>query len=102
MRSLPYLAPIHAKDLVQDAVAVEFSDRHGLPLGTLLTRDQERTAVVPLNQVSPHFIHAILAAEDGRFYHQGALEGRAIARALLFLKYLGCFRYDSDLDVKGM
>jgi penicillin-binding protein 1C len=83
VRSLPYLAPIRAKDLVQETLAVEFSDRHGLPLGTLLSRDREHTAVIPLKQVSPHFIHAILAAEDGRFYDHGALEMKAIARSLI-------------------
>ncbi len=82
VRSLPYFAPIHAKDLVQDGVAMEFSDRNGLPLGTLLTRDQEHTAVVPLNQVSPQFINAILAAEDGEFYDHGALDLKAIARSV--------------------
>lgn len=82
-RSLPYLAPIHAVDLVQTQPAIEFTDRNGLPLGTLLTRDQEHTVAVPLPQVSPHFIHAIIAAEDQRFYQHGALDGRAIIRALL-------------------
>jgi penicillin-binding protein 1C len=38
--------------------------------------------VVPLNQVSSHFIHAILAAEDGDFYDHGALDLKAAARAL--------------------
>ncbi|HEY9672523.1 MAG TPA: penicillin-binding protein 1C [Waterburya sp.] len=83
VRSLPYLAPIRATDLVQDRQAVEFSDRNGLPLGTILTRDQEHTAVVPLDRVSPLFLQAILAAEDGRFYQHGALEMRAVARSLL-------------------
>jgi penicillin-binding protein 1C len=80
-RSLPYLAPIRADSLKQDEQALEFSDRHGLPLGTLLTRDRDHTAVVPLDQVSLHFIEAILAAEDGRFYQHGALELKAIARS---------------------
>jgi penicillin-binding protein 1C len=82
VRSLPYLAPVRASDLVQDDLAIEFSDRNGLPLGTLLTRDQEHTAVVPLNQVSPNFINAILATEDAGFYHHGALDLRAIARSI--------------------
>ena len=82
VRSLPYLVPIHAQDIAQDQLAVEFSDRNGLPLGRLLTRDQEHTAVVPLNQVSPQFIQAILAAEDGDFYHHGALDMKAIARSV--------------------
>jgi len=83
VRSLPYLAPIRAADLQQDQQAVEFVDRNGLPLGTILTRDQEHTVAVPLAQISPNFIHAILAAEDQRFYQHGALDERAIARALL-------------------
>jgi penicillin-binding protein 1C len=82
VRALPYLAPIRADDLRQDDQAIEFSDRNGLPLGTLLTRDQDHTAVVPLTEVSPQFIHAILAAEDGRFFQHGPLDLRAVARAI--------------------
>ncbi|MEA5551696.1 penicillin-binding protein 1C [Anabaena cylindrica UHCC 0172] len=61
---------------------MQFTDRNGLPLGTLLTRDQEHTAVIPLTQVSPQFINAILAAEDGSFYQHGALDMKAIIRAI--------------------
>ena len=82
-RSLPFFAPIGAKDIQQNEQALEFSDRNGLPLGTLLTRNQEHTAVVPLEEVSPHFLQAILAAEDGQFYHHGAVELKAIARAII-------------------
>jgi len=82
VRLIPYLAPIRPPDIAQAQLALEFTDRNGLPLGTLLTHDQEHTAVVPLSQVSPQFIHAILAAEDGRFYEHGALDLKAIARAL--------------------
>ncbi|MCC5638529.1 transglycosylase domain-containing protein [Nostoc sp. CHAB 5844] len=82
VRLLPYFAPIHAADIAQNRLALEFSDRNGLPLGTILTRDQEHTAVVPLNQVSPQFIKAILAAEDSSFYQHGALDMKAIIRAI--------------------
>ncbi|WP_051502844.1 MULTISPECIES: penicillin-binding protein 1C [Nostocales] len=82
VRLLPYLAPIRTADIAQDKQAIAFTDRNGLLLGTLLTRDREHTAVVPLNQVSPEFIQAILAAEDGTFYHHGALDLKAIARAI--------------------
>jgi penicillin-binding protein 1C len=82
VRLLPYLAPIRTADIAQDKQAIAFTDRNGLLLGTLLTRDREHTAVVPLNQVSPQFIHAILAAEDGSFYHHDALDLKAIARAI--------------------
>lgn len=82
-RSLPYLSPIYPVDLQQQQQAIEFSDRTGLPLGTLLTRDQEHTVAVPLDQVSPYFVQAIIAAEDQRFYQHGPLDLRAIARASL-------------------
>jgi penicillin-binding protein 1C len=75
--------PLHAEDLAQVDQAVEFRDRHQRPLGTLLSRDQEHTVVVPLEQVSPHFQQAIIAAEDQRFYQHGALDLAAIARASL-------------------
>ena len=82
VRSLPYLAPITADDLTQEQQAWEFVDRQGLPLGTLLTQNQEHTLVVTLTEISPHFQHAILAAEDADFYHHGALDVKAIARAI--------------------
>ncbi|WP_066424580.1 penicillin-binding protein 1C [Anabaena sp. 4-3] len=82
VRLLPYFASIRAVDIVQNQLALEFSDRNGLKLGTILTRDQEHTAVVPLKQVSPLFINAILAAEDGSFYRHGALDMKAILRAV--------------------
>jgi penicillin-binding protein 1C len=82
IRLLPYFAPIHNADITQQQQAIAFTDRNSLPLGTILTRDQEHTAVVPLKQVSPQFIHAILAAEDSQFYNHGALDMQAIARAI--------------------
>jgi len=81
IRLIPYFAPVRATDIAQNQLAMQFSDRNGLPLGTLLTRDQEHTSVVALNQVSPQFTHAILAAEDGSFYHHGALDMKAVIRA---------------------
>jgi penicillin-binding protein 1C len=83
IRALPYLAPIRAGELIQQQQSAEFRDRNGLVLGTVLTRDQEHTVAVPLDQVSPHFLSAIVAAEDQRFYHHGAVDERAVARAML-------------------
>ena len=83
VRGLPYLAPIRPVDIAQNEQAIAFTDRNGRPLGTLLTRDQEHTAVVPLEKISTHFINAIIAAEDGRYYEHGALDAVAIGRSLL-------------------
>jgi len=79
--TLPSLAPIRAADIAQDQAALEFTDRNGLPLGTLLSRDEEHTVAVPLAAVSPLFVQAILAGEDTRFYEHGAVDYRAMARA---------------------
>ena len=78
-RALPYLAPIRSQDIPQNDRAVEFSDRNGLPLGTILSRDQDHTAVVPLKDVSPVFLQATMASEDGEIYENGALEVKAVA-----------------------
>ncbi|MGL5032415.1 MAG: transglycosylase domain-containing protein, partial [Microcystaceae cyanobacterium] len=82
IRLIPYAFPISAQDIAIQDQAVAFFDRSGLPLGTILSRDQEHTAVVSLNQISPVFINAILAAEDQDFYHHGPIELKAIARAI--------------------
>ncbi|MEM9006628.1 MAG: penicillin-binding protein 1C [Cyanobacteria bacterium P01_F01_bin.86] len=81
LRGSAYLLPIQTHDLVQVDQAIEFRDRNFRLLGTLLSRDQEHTAVVPLEQVSVHFRHAILAAEDQRFYQHGAVDWQAVVRA---------------------
>ncbi len=81
VRFAPYVAPIRAADLVQHQQAVEFTDRNGLPLGTLLTRDQEHTVAVSLSAVAPAFVHAIIASEDSRFARHGPVDYLAVARA---------------------
>lgn len=82
-RFLPYIFPIYATNLTQEGQAIELLSRQMLPLGTLLTQSQQQTAVVPLTLVSSHFIHAIIAAEDGQYYQHGALEIRAIGRSMV-------------------
>src|SRR6188508_1580465 len=39
--------------------------------------------IVPLNEVSPYFIEALLAREDTRFQKHGGLDVRGLARAIL-------------------
>ncbi len=81
IRLLPYLEPIRASDIIQHQQAIEFIDRNGLPLGTVLTRDQEHTVAVPLAAVAPNFLRAIVAAEDNRFENHGPVDYLAMARA---------------------
>ncbi|MEM1171073.1 MAG: penicillin-binding protein 1C [Cyanobacteria bacterium P01_H01_bin.35] len=82
-RSLPYFFPIRSQDIVQHQQTFKFTDRNALPLGTILTHNQENTVVVPLDKISPLFINAIIAAEDKRYYQHGALDMKAIGRSLL-------------------
>lgn len=43
---------------------------------------KEKRDVVPLNEISIHMQHAILAAEDADFYNHGGVSYRGIARAI--------------------
>ncbi|MEM8715728.1 MAG: penicillin-binding protein 1C [Cyanobacteria bacterium P01_G01_bin.4] len=81
IRLVPYLAPIDVSKQAQDDRSLTFRDRNDLVLGTLLTQTSDRTATVELDDISPHFIAAILAAEDADFYDRGPLDIPALARA---------------------
>lgn len=43
----------------------------------------ENRIVVPLSQVSPHFVKALLAREDSRFYDHGGIDYVGVARAMV-------------------
>ena len=66
------IRPIGPCAFAGGANALTFEDRTGVALGTVLARDTEHAVRVPLRQVSPRFLAAIVAAEDARFaYHLG-------------------------------
>jgi penicillin-binding protein 1C len=77
------VALLHPLHLTQPmgVTAIAFTDRAGLPLGTVLTRDRERTVRVPLERVSPAFVTLIVSTEDARFYGHGGIDVFALARA---------------------
>ncbi len=69
------LAKIHAmpeRTVIHDRLGEEIGRIHG-----------EKRTVVPLRQVSENFRKAILAREDERFYHHGAVDIIGIGRAIL-------------------
>lgn len=69
------LAKIHAmpeRTVIHDRLGEEIGRIHG-----------EKRTVVPLSQVSENFRKAILAREDERFYHHGAVDIIGIGRAIL-------------------
>lgn len=76
-----YLWGIDAGALPPARGAVTFTDRSGIVLGTVLASDSSHAVAVPLQRVSPDFLHAIVAAEDARFARHGAIDILALARA---------------------
>ncbi len=82
-RYSPFLFPIRAQDLEKNQFhSIKFYDRRGFLLQELLSADATRLVTVELDQVSPYFIKAIIAAEDKNFYHHHGLDYNAIARAI--------------------
>ncbi|MBV8344122.1 MAG: penicillin-binding protein 1C [Candidatus Eremiobacteraeota bacterium] len=61
--------------------SITYTDRNGGVLGTVLGADALHAVSVPLSSVSPQFLAAIVAAEDARFWHHGAVDVPALARA---------------------
>ncbi|HEY6487251.1 MAG TPA: penicillin-binding protein 1C [Candidatus Cybelea sp.] len=61
--------------------SVTYTDRSGIPLGTILGGDSAHTIGVPLDEVSPRFREAIVAAEDARFWQHGGVDLFALLRA---------------------
>ncbi|MGQ9865161.1 MAG: penicillin-binding protein 1C [Pseudanabaenaceae cyanobacterium] len=72
--------PLRAKDWQRARPSLTFTDRHGVVLGTVAA-DGEEAIDVPLSQVSPWLVQAVLAAEDQRF-DGGAIDGLALIRVL--------------------
>lgn len=67
--------------ITPSGTAVSFTDRSGIPLGSVLSSNSGRAVAVPLDRVSPFFVSAVLAAEDRRFFEHGAVDWAAAARA---------------------
>jgi len=57
-------------------------DKEGALLGHVSGHGENRL-VVPVSEVSPHFVEAILAREDSRFYHHGGVDYLGVARAVV-------------------
>ncbi len=92
--------PYREASLPRDARALSFVDRNGLPLGTILGRDDRHTMAVPLARVAPVFLQALLATEDRRFTAHGALDPLTAARAAL--SALGARRLPSGASTISM
>jgi penicillin-binding protein 1C len=76
-----YFAGIDLGKIPTQTESVTYTDRNGGVLGTVLGPGAMRAASVPLAAVSPAFLDAIVAAEDARFWHHGAIDVPALVRA---------------------
>ncbi len=81
-RGLGALAPFpHARfDAFGASTVVEARD--GTVLRVTTTPGGERILPVRLGDLSPHLVHALLAAEDRRFHEHAGIDVRAVARAV--------------------
>ncbi len=62
-------------------VASRIFDRNGRELGRIFVQNRRP---VSLDNVSPHFVHALLSAEDSRFYQHDGVDYIGIIRALYY------------------
>ena len=76
------LVPLPPALLQASTPSREFTDRHGVPLRESRT-DERFTRPVALRDVPPNLIHAMLAAEDKRFFEHRGVDVAALARAAL-------------------
>jgi penicillin-binding protein 1B len=70
------------RDLASDAELFDVSLEPELLAG-LYDRVWEERRVVPLEEIPPHLVAAVLAIEDARYFEHGAIDWRGIGRALV-------------------
>lgn len=68
-------------ELEEIEVASRIFDRHGKELGRIFVQNRRP---VSLDNVSEHFVHALLSAEDSRFYQHDGVDYWGILRALYY------------------
>ncbi len=79
---LPWLVPLPEALLRPPQASTLYLARDGTPLRHLLNEDGTRSAPpVSYEEIPPVLVHALLAAEDKRFFSHGGIDLLAIARA---------------------
>lgn len=64
------------------APSCDVTDRYHIPLRNILSGKDNYFQPVDIDNVSPYFVLAVLAAEDKRFFEHGGVDLKAIARAM--------------------
>jgi penicillin-binding protein 1C len=73
--------PAEYQELRAD-LSLRITDRHGRPLRSLLSTREGMDSWVPLQQVAPELVAAVLASEDSRFAYHPGVDPLAVARAV--------------------
>ncbi len=76
-----YLVPLPGRLKVRDSTVVTWQD--GKVAHVLLSADDKQRIPVDLDRVDPHYVRALVALEDERFWHHPGVDPIAIARAAL-------------------
>jgi len=80
--TLPFAAPLPPRLLHPQPVSPTYLAVDGTPLRQMLATDGQRVATpVTADDLPPALVHALLAAEDKRFYSHGGVDLVATARA---------------------
>ena len=78
-RAVPSFAEVRAAHQSSD---ITMLDRHGQPLQTLrVDKTVRRLGWVPLNEMSPALLQAIVLSEDRRFHEHSGVDWSAVARS---------------------
>jgi penicillin-binding protein 1C len=79
---VPWLVPLPEVLLKPPQASALYLDRDGTPLRHLLDENGNRSArPVKYGEISPTLVHALLAAEDKRFFSHGGIDLLAVMRA---------------------
>ncbi len=68
---------------IPPAAGTFLEDRHGVPLAAFVANDDQWQLPLAADEVSPHLVHAVIAAEDRRFYDHTGVDWQAVAAAAL-------------------
>lgn len=63
-------------------LSLRLTDRDGRPLRALLSKREGTDAWVPLSDIAPELVEAVLISEDRRFRHHPGVDPLAVARAV--------------------
>ncbi len=83
LTNLAYSAMARKYDLAELGKMPERSEVYDARGGLLGRIHGENRTVVPLSEVSPHFLKPLLVREDSRFYEHGGVDYVGVARALV-------------------